>query len=105
MKKKYNRPEDFNLFPDLIKASNNFNKASSNFNLTCLLVSRWRRYYGTFPAEYNITLGPLNLPKDNYLGHFSNDLKNARANYLAPKGLDGYFVKGRIFNLSGRRDG
>ena len=90
--------EGFNLFPDLIKVSN-------NFNLIRFFILGWRWYCGTFPAGYNATLGLLSLFKNNYLGHFSSHLKSPRADYLAPEGLDGHFIKGRIFNLGGRRDG
>ena len=34
----YNLSKGFNFFPNLIKASNNFNKANINFNPTRLLI-------------------------------------------------------------------
>ena len=37
-KKGYNLPEGFNLLPNLIKASDNFNKASNNLSPTHLLI-------------------------------------------------------------------
>ena len=97
--------EGFNLLLNLIKASNNFNKASNNLNPTRLFILRRKWYYGTFPAGYNVTLRPLVLLKDNYLGRFGSHSKNPRANHLAPENLNGHFIKGRTLNLGGRKDG
>ena len=76
----YNLSEGFNLLL-------NFSNASNNFNAIFLLILQSRSYYGTFPAGYIATLGPLSLPKNNYLGRFGSHPESSQADFLTLEGL------------------
>ena len=82
----------------------NLSEVNINLSLTRFLISGRKWYYGIFSAGYNATLGLPSSPKNNYFNRFHNYLKNPRADYFTPEGLDGYFVKGYTLNFGSRKD-